>query len=399
MVTTSHAGRITTDVVIIGAGIVGASTAFWLSRAGITPLIIERLSAPAAATTAASAHSVRAQFAEPENIQMMRESLNIYAAFAETIGVDANAGDIGFRRGGYLFASTDSNAPSLIGTRVAFQRRQGLNDVEALLPDEIQRRFPWLDPAVTAASYRAGDGWIDGVRATELFIRASGATVQYDTEVLEVKTEANRVSGVRTRHGTTPAGTVVLAAGPFTPLLTKEHLPLAMVRRHRLILDPRSEVPAGAPMTVDADTGAHWRPHRGGALLAWARPDAPAPPLWPVPPDPGFPAMVLRDRDGVGRLSPFWRDLAPRLAPAELHLTAGQYAITPDHMPIIGPAAETEGLWLHTGYSGHGIMGSPSGGRLLADLMTGQRSATNNPFRFERFAETSEPVDDERMVL
>lgn len=392
-------GAQTARVIVVGAGIVGAWSAFWLSRAGFQVVIIERLGRPAAATTGASAHSFRAQFADPENIWMMRQSIDLYASFSDTLGVADGAGDIAFTRGGYLFASTDENAPAAIAARVAYQQSQGLDDVEALSSDEIVHRFPWMDPAVTAASYRAGDGWIDGIRATELLIEASGAAVHYDTELLELVVRSGRVQGVRTRHETMTGDAVVLAAGPFSVTLTGEPLPLEMVRRHRLILDPRLEVPASAPMTVDADTGAHWRPHQGGALLAWARPEAAGPPLWPVSSDPGFPAMVLRDREGVGRLAPFWRDLAPKIAPAELHLRAAQYAITPDHMPIIGPASETEGLWIHTGYSGHGVMGSPVGGRLLADLMTGSEALEENPFRLERFIGERTPVDHERMVL
>lgn len=394
-----HPGARTAAVIVVGAGIVGAWTAFWLSRAGFQPVVIERLGRPALATTGASAHSVRAQFADPENIRMMRKSIDLYGSFAEILELDDGAADISFTRGGYLFASTDESAPAAIAARVAFQQSQGLDDVEALSPDEIVHRFPWMDPAVTAASYRAGDGWIDGIRATELLIEASGAVVHYDTEALQLVVRAGRLQGVRTRHETITGDAVVLAAGPFSVTLTEEPLPLEMVRRHRLMLDPRPEVPAGAPMTVDADTGAHWRPHQGGALLAWARPEVAGPPLWPVASDPGFPAMVLRDRDGVGRLAPFWRDLAPNIAPAELHLNAAQYAITPDHMPIIGPASETGGLWIHTGYSGHGIMGSPVGGRLLADLMTGKEALEDNPFCLDRFSGERTPVDHERMVL
>ncbi len=387
------------EVVVIGGGIVGASTAFWLARAGLSPVVVECLKKVGQATTAASAHSVRAQFAEPENIRMMLESLDVFGRFPEVLGLSPEHADIGFVRGGYLFASTDPEAPALIEARVAYQRSHGLPDVDLFLPEEIRRRFPWMDQSVTAASFRAGDGWIDGVRATELFIQASGAEVLYETEALDIERESGRVTAVRTNHGTISTDTVVLAPGPFTSLLAHEPLPLTMLRRHRLTVDARPEVPREAPMTVDADTGAHWRPHEGGALLAWARPEDPGPPLWPVPTDPGFPAMVLQDRNGVGRLSPFWRDLAPHLNPRELHLAAGQYVVTPDHMPIIGPAAETRGLWLHTGYSGHGVMGSPSGGRLLADLMAGDGEARENPFRLDRFTAACEPADNERMVL
>jgi sarcosine oxidase subunit beta len=394
----AKARALTADVVVVGGGIVGASTAFWLARAGLAPIIIERLDQPAGLTTAASAHSVRAQFAEPENIRMMLESLDIFERFPEVLDLAPEHADIGFVKGGYLFASTDPEAPGLVQTRVACQRSHGLVDVEALLSEEIQHRFPWLDRAVTAASFRAGDGWIDGVRATQLFIEASAAPVLYKTEVLGIERRSGRVTGVRTDKGTVATDTVVLAAGPFTACLAGESLPLELIRRHRLVVEAREEVPVQAPMTVDADTGAHWRPHRGGALLAWARPEASGPAACPVSPDPAFPAMVLRNRDGVSRLSPFWRDLAPRLRPGELHLAAGQYVVTPDHMPVIGPAAQ-EGLWLHTGYSGHGIMGSPSGGRLLADRIAGRLGAAEGPFRLDRFTSAGEPTNNERMAL
>ncbi len=385
---------------VIGGGIVGASSAFWLARAGLRPVLVERLETLAGATTAASAHSVRAQFVEPENIAMMRESIETYERFPEVLRMTAEEADIGFVRGGYLFASTAPGSVEIIRDRVAHQRANGLVDVEALDGNEVRYRFPWMDGAVVAASYRAGDGWLDGTRATEVLVRASGATVLLGTEVEGIVCDGGRVIGVRTDRGAIATHLVVLAAGPFTGILAGEPLPLQLVRRHRLIVAPRSEIPAGAPMTVDADTGAHWRPHRGGALVAWARPDVPGPPLAPVPPDPGFPAMVLQDRDGVGRLTPFWRELGPTLRASDLDLAAGQYTITPDHKPLIGPAQVTAGLWLHTGYSGHGIMGAPAGGRLLADLITGAVGPAENPFRPDRLtADGADGGDNERMVL
>ena len=71
--------------------------------------------------------------------------------------------------------------------------------------------------------------------------------------------------------------------------------------------------------------------------------------------------------------------------------------MTPDHKPLIGPAPTLAGLWLHTGYSGHGVMGCPSGARLLADLMTGRVRDLDNPFRPGRFADGATGV--ERGVL
>ena len=79
-------------------------------------------------------------------------------------------------------------------------------------------------------------------------------------------------------------------------------------------------------------------------------------------------------------------------------LVPGQSTMTPDHMPLISPAPGIAGLWLHTGYSGHGVMGSPSGARQIADVMSCRFANTDNPFRPGRFDEPGY-VHGEAMVL
>jgi glycine/D-amino acid oxidase-like deaminating enzyme len=71
--------------------------------------------------------------------------------------------------------------------------------------------------------------------------------------------------------------------------------------------------------------------------------------------------------------------------------------MTPDHRPLIGPATHFAGLYLHTGYSGHGIMGSPAGARILAEEVAG--TCTNNPFHPSRFDGNVAPPDVERVVI
>ena len=375
----------TADVVVIGGGIVGCATAFFLSQSGRSPVLLERADALATATTAASAHCIRAQFDDPVNIAMMRESLDIFADFPGYLGLPAADADIGLTRQGYLFASTNPAQIASFADRVARQRRMGLTDGELIDGEEARRRFPFLSPEIVAATFRAGDGWLDGRRAAALFAQASGAPVHLGVTVKEIEQTSGRVTGVLTDSGRIATETVVLATGPFAGELAGEALPISLLRRNRVIVAASPVIPAYAPLVIDADTGAHWRPHLGGALLAWGQPEAPSAPVFPVAPDPGFPDLVLRDPRGVGRLSPFWEALAATLTPDTIDLAAGQYTMTPDHKPLIGPASETAGLWLHTGYSGHGIMGSPSGARLLADLMAGGAEPLH-PFHPARFA-------------
>jgi glycine/D-amino acid oxidase-like deaminating enzyme len=155
--------------------------------------------------------------------------------------------------------------------------------------------------------------------------------------------------------------------------------------RQKLVLPRAPEVPADAPMTIDEDTGAHWRPALDGAYLLYTRHDSPAgPPLWDVPTDVGFYFDLLdpRSRHAVARTAPFWRRVWER-NDGLWFLTAGQYTYTPDHRPLLGPSP-VPGLSVNTGYSGHGVMGSAGGSRLAVDALLGRVAPEENPFRVDR---------------
>lgn len=387
------------DALVIGGGVVGAATAFFLARAGLAVTIVERRAGLGQVTTAASAASFRAQFTDAANIALMRESIGVFERFGDVTGQPGY--DLGLRQQGYLFVSDRDADVAPLRARVARQQALGLPDVEFLDGDEVRRRFPYLAPSVRAAAYRARDGWLDAGALTHGFARAADARLQLDTTVERLAVAGGRVTGAVTNRGTLPAALVVLAVGPFSGALAATvgiTLPLTLLRRHKLLIAPRPAIPPTAPMTIDAVTGAHWRPHgAGGALAAWSRPEPPAPPLDPVPVDPNFAATTLQ---ALGRLTPFWRTLAPTLGSDDLAVSAGQYTVTPDHNPLIGPLAAIAGLYVNTGYSGHGVMASPGGARLLADLVTGRLAHAENPYDPARFA-SGAPVADagERMVL
>lgn len=388
----------TADCVIIGGGIVGTSTALFLGKAGMRPVLIESAAELGARTTAVSAHCIRAQFSEPENIRMMSESLAFYENFGDEIGIANDPSPIGLCQQGYLFASTDPADRDPFLARANVQRDAGLDDVHVLDGDTVRSMFPWLSRDIVVATWRERDGWIDGTVASRLMAVASGVPLHCGVRVLEIAVEHGRVTGVETSDGFIATDTIVLAAGPFSQRLSPEPLPIALKRRHRLIVDAHPDIPQHGPVTIDANTGSHWRPHNGGALMAWAQEEADAEPHWPVSPDPAFADLVLGSQGGVGRLSPFWRQLTRTGILKSSLLTAGHYTMTPDHRPLIGPAPQTTGLWINTGYSGHGIMGAPSGGRLLADLMT-NREPGFNAFATDRFENGTVTTDAETVVI
>ena len=239
-----------------------------------------------------------------------------------------------------------------------------------------------------SARYRAGDGWLDPRKLAMGYALASGATFAVGTEVTGFAMAGGRVQSVQTSRGTLAAGQVVIAAGPFSGVvaaLAGVHLPLALVRRQKLIMPEVPEVPAWAPMTIDEETGAHWRPALTGAYLLRTAPGVPpGPPLDDVPTSAAFAFDLLDPASphAVARISPFWRAIWERNT-SHWVLQAGQYSYTPDHRPFLGPTP-VAGLYLNCGYSGHGIMASAGGSRLAVDALTGALAAAANPFRLDR---------------
>lgn len=376
------------DAVIIGGGINGAATAFFLARAGLSPVIVERLPALARLTTSRSMEAMRAQFVEPENIAMMRESIAFYEQFAARTGLPGY--DIGVHQQGYLFLTGTEPGAEALRQRVATQHRLGLTDVEYLSGDEVRRRFPFISEEAVAATFRQRDGWLSAHEATFGLVRASAARVLLNTAVTGFRLAGGRVTGVETTRGTLATPMAIIAAGPYSGRvagLLGVDLRLRIIRRHRVTIGQHPLIPQTAPMVIDQDTGAHWRPEHPGAALAWAQAsEPPGEPVDDVRPNPMFVHEVL---EAVCRFSPFWLDVAESLKAGQVYLTAGQYTVSLDDKPIIGPHPEIAGLFFNTGYSGHGIMGAPGGGRLLADLITGALSDHDNPFSFRRLATLS----------
>src|SRR5262249_20073116 len=178
-----------------------------------------------------------------------------------------------------------------------------------------------------------------------------------------------RLTGVATERGTIDCGAAVICAGPLSgpvAALAGLELPVVTVNRQKLVFPDLPEVPVVAPMVIDEDTGAHWRPAVGGAWLLFTDPSTPpSEPTADVPTDHRL-AFRLLDPDSpvsVARVVPFWREVWDRGAD-HWHLQAGQYTITPDYRPLIGESG-VDGLFVDTGYSGHGIMMSVAGGRIL----------------------------------
>jgi len=398
----------TADLVIVGAGIVGCATAFFATAAGLRTVVLEARPRPATLTTPASTGAFRLQFDNAEEIALVREGVETFEQFGERTGMPGY--DLGLRRNGYLFCARQAASLGRQARMVEIQRAAGVTGIELLTGDEARTRYPYLSPEVLGARFRQEDGFLDPVRLAYGYALAAagGAGVQrpagtstatfcFGARVTGFRLAGDRLLAVETAHGAIAAPNAVIAAGPFlgrVAALAGVELDIRPTTRQKLILPVLPEAPPNAPLTIDEETAAHWRPALNGAFALMTDPlTMSSDPQWNVPTSSDFAFRLLDPASpmSLAHVTPFWRDVWERGVP--WFLQAGQYEYTPDHRPLLGPT-QVRGVHVNGGYSGHGIMASTGGSRLVVDLITGRStgpdwairptSPATNPFRPER---------------
>jgi sarcosine oxidase, subunit beta len=374
------------DVVIVGGGIVGAATAFFACRAGLSVVLLEKRPALCTLTTPVSTGAFRLQFDNPEEIAIVREGIDIFDHFAELAELPGY--DLRIRKQGYLFCATTPAGAEHQRHFADALHGWGVADLELLDGDEARYRFPYLSQAIVQARFRQGDGWLDPKRLTLGYARASQATICLETPAIGFDRRGDRVIGVRTPRGSIACAHAVVATGPFAgpvAAMAGVQLDLRPTIRPKLVMPDLPALPPTSPMTIHEETAAHWRPGLAGGYGLWTEATTPAgAPLENVPTDAEFAFGLLNPRSprSLAHLSPIWDAVW-----AEGNLTwilqAGQYTYTADHRPLLGPS-DVDGLVLNVGYSGHGIMASAGGSRLVVDALLGRLSQADNPFRPQR---------------
>ena len=297
----------TADAVVIGGGIVGVATAFWLSRAGLDTVLLEMRSDLGTLTSGQSIESFRLQFTEPAMSELAQESIRIHENFAEIIGIPDY--DISIRYTGYLFVTDEPGKVDSLKAAVAKHHALGVTDSEFLNAAEIHARFPYISERAVAATFRQRDGQFSSHAVTHGFAKGSTARFLLNTRVTGIRQDASGVCAVETQHGTIATRLVVNAAGPFAGVVGRMlglDLPLQPMRRQKVYIAPKPQIPQDAPLVIDVARDAYWRPETGGAFIAWVDPDDPVrDPREHLPTDWDFPATVL---DKLIPLTPFLGD-------------------------------------------------------------------------------------------
>ena len=347
------------DVVVIGAGAIGASSAYELAAAGHRVVLVEALDGPAAGSTGRSFASIRGQWADPLNIELSWRSIQAFRDFPETHGTD-----VGYRPSGYLLLVSEQAWAAQLDA-IELQRAHGV-PVDVVSFDAAQRITPFEPAGLGGVTWGPADGVVDPHLVTSAWVqlaRGHGATVLYRHPVTAL--EPGRDGGWTVRAGghTLTAQYVVNAAGGWAgelAALAGLDVPVVHSRRNVYSSAPGA-LAAPLPMTVDFTSGVYLRSDGPRLLFGGARPDEVD--AYNTAVDwPWLEGLLER---GVRRF--------PWLADVPLDRSgcwAGTYENTPDHHGILGrdPSSPT---WINAcGFSGHGLMQSPEIGRLVAELVT-----------------------------
>ena len=233
----------TYDVVVVGAGITGAATAYHLRKeAGCDVLLVDR-HGPAAGGTGKSAAIVRQHYSTPLAVRLAKQSIAMFAAMPDELGASG-----GFVQCGYRMLVP----PDLLDgarTNIAMQQAQGVV-TELIDGAKGTAALGWLNPdGVAAIVYEPHGGHADPVRATEAYVEAfrrSGGEVAFKTPARSLLGDAHKVTGILTDDGPIAAGAVVNAAGPWAAPLAAGvglELPLRSVREQDTVWEARGDRP------------------------------------------------------------------------------------------------------------------------------------------------------------
>jgi sarcosine oxidase subunit beta len=373
------------DVVVIGGGVTGLSTARALAELGAGQVTVLERAAIGSGGTGKSSGVVRCHYGVSSLAAMAWRSLEVLEHAPEVLGAES-----GFHRTGYLVAVGPENEAAL---RANVDMHQGLG-IEVELVDPLDGPVLWPGATfddVAATAYEPRGGYGDAHQTALAFATAArrhGASIHQQCGVASIEVRADRVVGVRLSDGTRVAtDRVVLAAGAWSVRLAADvgvDLPIAAQRAQILLVDP-GRVLDPRPVLSDLVTLQYVRPDGLASLLVGDSDHTQ--PEWSDPDD----YADRADDDFVERAITKFAHRFPGLSSAGLATSyAGCYDVTPDYNPVISPSP-VEGMWICAGFSGHGYKISPAVGELAADLVC--KGASRHPdidhrdFRFDRFAE------------
>ncbi|WP_052229754.1 FAD-binding oxidoreductase [Streptomyces sp. CT34] len=377
------------DLIVVGAGVVGASCAYYAARAGLTVTVIDRGSV-AGGTTGAGEGNLLVSDKEPgPELELALYSTRLWRELAEALPAR-----IEYEAKGGLVVASDGPAMTALGDFAARQARHGVS-TETVPGERLREREPHLAPDLAGGVHYPQDAQVQPALAAAHLLRAAGdrLRLRLGEEVTEVLTgPSGEVRGVRTSAGELHAPYVVNAAGSWGGELARlagVELPVRPRRGFVLVTEPLPRVVRRKVYAADyvADVASDSAALQTSAVVEGT---------------PAGPVLIGASRERVGfdrslsvtalrRLAGQAVRLFPVLATVRaLRTYAGFRPYLPDHLPAIGPDPRRPGLLHACGHEGAGIGLAPATGRIIAEGLTGSLTGGQlpldiTPFRPDRF--------------
>jgi sarcosine oxidase subunit beta len=356
----------TAEVVIIGGGVMGASTAYHLASRGVkNVLLLEKEQFFGQGATGRCAGGVRYQFSTEINIRLSMISLPMLERFEEEIGQP-----IDYRQCGYLILLNDPHDLEQFEHNVRLQHSLGIQ-TKWLEGDEIRKRLPMMNlEDILAGTLNAKDGLVDPNSVVMGYINAAnrlGAATMGNIEVTDIHHQAGKIISVGTTAGSIDTPVVINAAGPWAGLIGRMaglDIPITPLRRQMLTTTPLPEIPPDFPFVIDFAQSLYFHREGEGLLTGMSNPNEV--PGFDQEVDPGWEITHL---DAAARRMPLLEEAGL------LSHWAGLYENTPDAHPIIG-STPIAGFYICAGFSGHGFMHGPVTGKIMSEIIIdGQASS------------------------
>lgn len=369
----------TTDVAIIGGGLIGAWTAFFVARRGQRVSLIEK-GVVGAQSSGVNFGNLRLQGRFPGQYPLSLRSQALWEDFAGLIGEDCE-----FERTGHLYLAYDEEEHARLEGYAQVSESHGLA-IERIGPADLKRRWPWLGERAIAATFSARDATANPRLATPAIARAAarqGAVIRENTPVIAVDRSGDGFALTLSDGESLSCGALVNSAGAWAREIAErfgETAPLFPAGPPQFVTEPFPYLIGPSVQAIDGSVIFRQIP-RGNIILA-GYPRTAADPVSnraPVPP-----AKTLAAMRALARV-------APVLAQCHvIRVWSGIEAYLPDMIPVIGPSATTPGLFHAFGFCGHGFQIGPGVGLCLSEMIVdGSTRTPLEPFSIGRFRSTA----------